>query len=111
MPGNQLSTRRLPRETLPDVTIIELIDDSFNSAMLLNVDLGGCRGEGPGCAGTGDPQPAAAVGRVALLHSGHLLVTDIPLQPTLLHIFHGEVGPQENNMKGKGSLKKKLGIF
>ena len=91
VPGNQLSTRRPPRETLPDVTIIGYIDDSFNSAILLNVDLCGCGGEGPGCARTGDPQPAAAVGRVVLLHSGHLLITDIPLQPTLLHIFHGEV--------------------
>jgi len=48
----------------------------------MNVDLGCGGGEGPGCARTGDPQPAAAVGRVVLLHSGHILITDIPLQPT-----------------------------
>ena len=88
VPGNQLSTRRLPRETLPDVTIIGYIDDSFNSAILLNVDLGGCLCQGPSCAWTGDPQPAAAVGRVVLLHSGHLLITDIPLQPTLLEYLN-----------------------
>ena len=85
VPGNQLSTRRPPRETLPDVTIIGYIDDSFNSAILLNVDLCGCGGEGPGCARTGDPQPAAAVGRVGLLLAGrprprHLLIADVPLQ-------------------------------